>query len=38
VHQGYATVYEQELKITIQDGKVVRKDIINNRSRSGPEQ
>ena len=33
VHQGYASVYERDLIITIKDGKVVGKEIIDNRNK-----
>ena len=33
IHQGYASVYEEELFITIKGGKVVNKELIDNRSK-----
>ena len=33
VHAGYRSVYEQELIITLKDGKVTNKEVIDNRNK-----
>lgn len=33
VHMGYGSVYEQDLILTIQDGKVVHREIVDNREK-----
>lgn len=36
VHMGFATVYEQELVVTIEKGVVVETKVVDNRSRKVP--
>lgn len=36
VHMGYGSVYEKELLLTIEDGKLIKEDIVDNTQKALP--